>query len=483
MSALPGRYYQPNVGNQEAQWLDLADTQNINLSAGLGLGNFSLSAAWFGNRAANHFLYDDPYGRRRRKESNEIWDTGLSVSAVNEFSNLSKLILTGNVYYGDKNIPPSGYSELFDKVYDISARENIMLEMPRALHDTLAMEASASHAVQHTDSAGMTNKTQALTVINRWAWYPASRVSLRAGWDYRYAFVQTAAFHDRHDGGIYLAAEWLPVPAFTVIPSIKLAAESGGRFVPVPKLGLLWKPDSAIVVKNNYFRSFKFPDLTDLYWQDVSSRGDPGLKPEDGWGGDIGIAWNHMTAAGLRITLEQNAYVQWYDNSIHWYGDTGGWKPQNVGGSFFHGLDVNVRFVLPLRRPSRTFLSCALSGQYMSSYLLAYGYTLEADKRIPYMPAFRGGAHLELAWQTGSAAIAGSYTGLRYTEGFVATLPPYFLLTLNVNQKIGRRLNAFGVIRNALNQSYQSFKDYPMPGITVTLGINVHIEKEREETL
>ena len=479
MSALPGRYYQPNAGDKEAQWQDLADTQNINVSAALGLNNFSLAANWFGNRAANHFLYDDPYGRRRRKESNEIWDTGFSVSTINEFSNLSKLIINGSFYYGDKNIPPSGYSELFDKLYDISARENVMLEMPRALHDTLAMDASISHSMQRMDSAGTPSSFQSIMGINRWSWYPALALTLRSGWDYRYAFVKTAAFHDRHDGGLYLTAEWLPVTAFTIIPSIKLAAESGGRLVPVPKLGLLWKPDSAIIIKNNYFRSFKFPDLVDLYWQDSSSRGDPDLKPEDGWGGDIGISWNHLTEHGLRVTLEQNAYIQWYDNSIHWYGGAGGWKPRNVGGAFFHGLDTNARFVLPLRRSSLTSLSFSLSGQYMTSYLLAYGYTFESDKRIPYMPAIRAGAHIELVWKTGSAALAGSYTGLRYAEDFITALDPYFLLTVNVNQKIGKQFSAFGVVRNALNQFYHSFKDYPMPGITLTLGIKVQFENQK----
>jgi outer membrane cobalamin receptor len=40
-------------------------------------------------------------------------------------------------------------------------------------------------------------------------------------------------------------------------------------------------------------------------------------------------------------------------------------------------------------------------------------------------------------------------------------------------------LTAFGVVRNALNSSYESFNGYPMPGITVTLGLRVKFEKEK----
>ena len=479
MSALPGRYENPKTGSREPQWQDLADTQHVTLSAAQGLENWSWNAAWFGSRAANHFLYDDPYGRRRRKESNEVWDTGLSAALVRELNNLSKLIVNGGFYYGNKNIPKSGYSELYDKLYDISSRANVMLEMPR-LFDDAALEASLSHQMQRMDSAGAVSSYHALLGINRWAWYPRPFLTLRAGGDYRYAFMDGSAFHERHDGGLYLGAEWSPAETFTIIPSIKIA-QSNGQIVPVPKLGLLWKPAGTLVIKNNYFRSFKFPDLQDLYWQGGGSRGDPDLKPEDGWGGDIGVAWTGEAASGFAVGLEGNGYAQWYDNSIHWYGGTGGMKPRNVGGSFFYGADLRARFTVPLRWGPFTSITLSPFYQFMMSYLLAYGYSFESDKRIPYMPVHRGGAKIELAWKGGSASLNGQYEGLRYAENFITTLDPFFLLTVNANQRLGKNLDAFAVIRNALNQSYQSFKDYPMPGATLTVGLRMHFETAEKE--
>jgi vitamin B12 transporter len=481
-SALPGEYYKPRKGNQSPQWQDLLDTQNITFSAGLGLDKSSWSVNWFGNRAANHFLYDDPYGRRRRKESNEIWDTGVSAAFIRDLPDLAKLIVNGSFYYGDKNIPTSGYSEIADKEYDYSTRENVMLEMPRIFHDTLAMEASLSHAWQRIDfraPSGSLTDVHSLAAVNRWTWYPLEALTLRTGGDYRYVFMDSGAFHDRHDGGVYVTAEWSPRKTFTVIPSVKLAAKNGGPVVPVPKLGLLWKPVDSITVKNNYFRSFKFPDLQDLYWRGGGASGDPDLKPEDGWGGDLGAAWTHRTDTGLGFGLEGNGFAQWYDNSIHWYSSGGGFKPQNVGGAFFYGADTTARLELPFAKGPFDKIAFSLSYQYMMSYLLAYGYTFGSDKRIPYMPVHSAGAAAELSWETGSFTLSGRYTGERFAEvGNISLLDPSVLLTAGLDQRIGKHVAAFAVFRSALNRSfsYQTFYDYPMPGITLTLGLKTSFD-------
>jgi vitamin B12 transporter len=482
-SAMPGGYYKPRHGNRPPQWQDLFDTQNITLSAGQGLDESSWSVNWFGNRAANHFLYDDPYGRRRRKESSEVWDTGMSAAFIRDLPDLAKLIVNGSFYYGNKNVPTSGYSDIAGKEYDYSTRENLMLEMPRIFHDTLAMEASLSHGWERTDFLAPPSDTltdlQSLSAVNRWSWYPLEALTLRAGGDYRYVFMDSGVFHDRHDGGVYVTAEWSPHKTFTVIPSVKVAAKNGGPVVPVPKLGLLWKPVDSLTIKNNYFRSFKFPDLEDLYWRGGGDSGDPSLKPEDGWGGDLGAAWTCRTDTGLGFGLEGNGFAQWYDNSIHWYSGGGGWKPQNVGGAFFYGADAAARLELPLSRGPFTKAGLSVSYQYMMSYLLAYGYTFGSDKRIPYMPVHSAGASAELFWETGSFTLSGRYTGERFAElGNITILDPHVLLTAGVDQKIGKNFAAFAVFRSALNRSfsYQTFYDYPMPGNTLTLGLKTSFD-------
>jgi vitamin B12 transporter len=119
--------------------------------------------------------------------------------------------------------------------------------------------------------------------------------------------------------------------------------------------------------------------------------------------------------------------------------------------------------------------------------LLSYGYTWESEKRIPYMPLHTIGASLVFSWgikdspKAGSLSISGHFEDARFANTTNSTkLDPYFLLNVNLNQNIGKTLAAFMTLRNILNVSYESMSDYPMPGITMTLGMRFNIEPKRE---
>jgi vitamin B12 transporter len=367
-----------------------------------------------------------------------------------------------------------------------------MLDMPRAWRDDLAMEASLSYSLQRLDYAPPAGKNslhdqQMITAINRWSWY-LPKLTLRSGWDYRFNYLDSTdtGLRDRHDGGLYLTAEYKPHKTFLIIPSVKtvFSTPSEQSIVPVPKLGFLWMPTDSLTIKNNYFRSFKYPDFEDLYWgADANTRGNPDLKPEDGWGGDLGAAWHHENG----ISIESTFFTQWTADSIHWSTGPGGiWSPQNVGEAIYFGLDSKIRGEISLLPSPFRKIGLSLSYQYLLSYLLSYGYTYASDKRIPYMPVHTVGASLDIPWgkegsgKSGSLLVSGHYEGLRFANtSNITKLDPYFLLSVNINQEIGKNLTAFAAARNILNSSYESFSDYPMPGITVTLGMRMNLNTNK----
>jgi vitamin B12 transporter len=303
------------------------------------------------------------------------------------------------------------------------------------------------------------------------------------GWDYRFAFLDSTDMgrHDRHDGGVYLTAEYQPVKSFLVIPSVKAVfSETAAPVVAVPKLGFVWHSTDSLTIKNNYFRSFKLPDLEDLYWTGSGTYGNPDLKPEDGWGTDLGAAYR----INDNINIEGTFFTQWTTASIHWYSVGGVWKPVNVGEAIFFGLDSKLRFDIPFPWGPFEKIGLSLSYQYLLSYLLSYGYTYASDKRIPYMPLHGGGFSVDIPWKrgeklTGSLVISGHYEGQRYAEvANITKLKPYFLLNARINQEINKHFSAFLVFRNILNRSYESFNDYPKPGLTITRGARMRWDKE-----
>jgi vitamin B12 transporter len=477
-SSMPGRYRERDGRISNPRWEDLADTQNTSFSAGWG-GRLSVSLNAFFNRAENHFLFVDYLDYIRRKDNNEVWDAGTSLSLAGDLPGAGRLLSSTNLYYGDKNIPSSGFSGVFGKQRDTSVRQNLMLDLPRAFHDSLATEASLTWYLNNRSYGPPSGEESrhnqhSVSAINRWTWFPGGRLTLRSGFDYRFIYLNSTdmGIRGRGDGGLYLGAEYAPHRALLLIPSVKLVTDSYSA-VPVPKLGLVWNPSDFFTLKNNYFRSFKFPDFEDLYWTGGGFFGNPDLKPEDGWGADLGAAL-HVKAARLESTF----FTQWTDESIHWAMDSGGaWMPRNVGAAIFFGLDSKARFEIPLSLGPFKKLVPSVSYQYMRSYLLSYGYSWGSDKRIPYMPADTVGASLDISWDSGSFLLSGHYESLRYADTTnLSVLEPFFLLNAALNQRFGDYLSAYGTLRNILNKPYESYLDYPMPGTTLTLGMRVLFE-------
>jgi vitamin B12 transporter len=477
-SVMPGTYRNREEEKMSPHWEDLVDAQKYSLSAGYGGKNFSLTARAFANRAENHFIFKDSYNITRRKDNNEVWDTGASASLIWELPDLTKLIASSNFYYGDKNIPTSGFSRDFGVQQDSSFRQNLMLDMPRAFRDDLATEASLTWYLTNREyeppSGTASQHTQhSLSAINRWTWYPFQKITFGTGFDYRFIYLDSTNIgsRDRHDGGYYLNAEYKPVAAFLIVSSIKAVFCTTGSqpVTPVPKLGFAFTPLDSFTIKNNYFRSFKYPDFEDLYWQGGGGIGNPNLKPEDGWGGDLGADYRYKEL----WTMESTFSALWTEDSIHW--DQGAdkiWKPYNVGEAMFFGLDNKFRITIPVKLGPVEKISPGISYQYMRSYLLSGDNTWESDKRIPYMPEHTLGLSLDISWGSGSALVSAHYETSRYAKTDNSTeLDPYFLLTLNVNQNIGKNLSAFASLRNITNTSYESFEGYPMPGFNFTLGL------------
>jgi vitamin B12 transporter len=488
ISYMPGAYTEWDGTKRAPQWQDLVDTQKLELSlsygsekktADTGSGVFSAGVHGFANRAGNHYRYKDSFlGQIRRKRFNEVLDVGGGALLAWNFTDLSKLILSIDAYYSDKNIPATGFSSVIGVQNDLTTRESLMFEAPVFLRDDLSMEASVSHswARMDYDREGMPfsrHDQQGITLINRWGWYPLTALTVRAGWDYRYIHLDSTAIGDRgrHDGGLYLTAEYAPSRQFRLIPSIK-AVSDGKGIVPAPKLGLVWTAAPWLTVKHNYFRSFKYPDFEDLYWSGGGGRGHPDLKPEDGWGADLGGEFRF----GKSFSAESTFFAQYTKDSIHWHRAVGGyWEPLNIGEAAFFGWDTRLKWSFPVSWGPLKKISPALSYQYLLSYLLSYGYTWRDQQRIPYQPEHTAGASVDVSWGTGSALLSVHYESVRYYSATnLIELAPYLLVNLNINQTLGNHVTVFAALRNLLNRSYESYNRYPMPAFNVTTGVRVY---------
>ncbi|MDR2098092.1 MAG: TonB-dependent receptor, partial [Spirochaetaceae bacterium] len=410
---------------------DLVDMQSLSFFAGYGAESFSWKASLFGNRAGNHYLYEDDYGFARRKISSEVLDSGANASLAWNLTDTTVLLSDTKLYAAAKNFPVTPNSEGYAVSKDFQLTENLLFNAPVIFRDNLSAEASFSYQFSDTSYGEESSSSDHyVTVINRWGWYPSEKITVRTGADWRFLYIdsrsatETNPVKTGNQGGLYLTGEFLPWKPLTLIVSLKGVTDLK-QTVAVPKLGLSWKLNPILTLKNNYFRSFKFPDFDDLYYRSLDSMfvGNPNLKPEDGFGADLG---GELIPADW-FALTATAYGQWTEDSIHWVKSSGGrWSPENIGTAFFAGADARPVFTIPLdkygvkpfNRGSLALetLKLSLSCQFQFSWLLSGGLSFENSFRIPYMPTTILGAQADLQWRTGSLMLSAHYETTRYAD-------------------------------------------------------------------
>ena len=483
-SYIPMETYSTDGSLVSPQWQDLLDTQKYALFTNYGSpdGFFSLSGSFFSNQAGNHFNFEDQYSYQRRKINNEISDFGGSLSLIFNTESLTKYIYSSDYYYGDFNFPTTGFSIYYGAQQDFSARQNILIETPRAFHDNLSSELSVGWHYsnrEYIDSSSVTSiHTQnRFLVINRWAWSLSDISLLRSGYDYTLTIIDSTEIGDRHrhDGGFYIAAELQIFDFLLIIPSSKIifTSDSSSDFAIVPKLGFLWTITDSFFIRNNYFRNFKFPEFEELYWTGSGGIGNPDLLPEDGWGADLGITW-HISD---NVKLNSAVFAQYIKNSIHWFGSGSIWRPENVGKAFNTGADNSVSISIPIEEKFLSKVELSLSYQFLLTYLLSFGYSFEDAQRIPYSPEHIFNCISSFFWKSGSLSFIGQYKGLHYEDrANLKELPSIFLLNICFNQSLSDSLLMFSNINNVLNTNYDSYSGYPAPGISITIGVKYSIE-------
>jgi outer membrane cobalamin receptor len=476
---LPGPYNLRHSGGKigDPRFEDIADMQSLSLLAGYGEELFSWKASLFGNRAGNHYLYQDDYGFGRRKESNEVLDLGGGASFVWTLPLDRTLVSDTKAYYAHKNYPITPNSVGYALAQDLQLTENLLFNAPVIFRDDMSTEASLTYQFSHTRyGVDIESRDHYLTGINRWGWYPSEKWTARAGADWRFLYIhsegatETQPVKTGNLGGLYLTGEFSPVKRFMLIGSVKGVTDTKQAAV-IPKLGFRWEILPQFVLKNNYFRSFKFPDFDDLYYRSLDSMfvGNPALKPEDGLGADLSGEFT----MNERFSVTSTIYGQWTEDSIHWIKSKGGrWSPENIGTAFFLGADLRPVVTLGIHQGGITTLTLGFTYQYQLSWLLSGDATFADSYRIPYMPTHIVGGSVDVAWKTGSFLLSAHYETTRYADTLnEMALDPHCIVHATCNQQVGKYLTAFASLRNILNAHYESFAGYYMPGISLTLGI------------
>ena len=244
----------------------------------------------------------------------------------------------------------------------------------------------------------------------------------------------------------------------TLIPVLRGDKNNDYEDVVTPAISAIYKLTDEIKLSGNASKVWNAPTFGQLYdntWYSAN----PNLKPEKGWSYDLGMEYSKNKFTGM-IT---GFYIDSEDLIVS--NAKTGYINKNIDKAKQYGYEIGLRYNL-----SKEF-----------SHKLNYTYTkaedVKAKQTLPYVPLHM----LNYMLTVKPASIEGlkltldlSYNTTTYANDKGDYLDDYCIVNLRADYQIMKYVSLWARIDNLTNnETYQLSYDYPMPGVTGTIGIDV----------
>jgi outer membrane cobalamin receptor len=267
---------------------------------------------------------------------------------------------------------------------------------------------------------------------------------------------------------LYLQDEMNLSPRLILVPGLRYDNPSAYASQASPRVSLLYLLGKNTRFRASYGQAFRPPTVNELYWHEdwgggTGLFGNEDLRPEKSRGYELGLEHEF----GLPLL----ARVSWFDKKtdqliswveiLPWH-----WQATNVDKAHNQGIESQLRLQLTSR------LSLGLNYLYQQAKDEGEGYK---GNYLVYTPEYKMG--LSLGYETDfglgirieAEKVSEQYTNRENTQ----KLKGYSLLNVRLSQKITEKVEVFATGENLLEESYEVFRDYPMPGRRINLGMKI----------
>lgn len=226
-----------------------------------------------------------------------------------------------------------------------------------------------------------------------------------------------------------------------------------------PKASLLIKLPSQTNLSFSVGQSFRVPEMNALYWPDTGwAEGNPDLKPEKSTEYEINIQKFFGKTANIKTVgfiKQTKDLIQWQETSPF------KWSPINIGKTRVVGFETEGNLHL-------NFVDMGLSYTFMDPQ------DRILDKKIRFSTRHQIKGNVSIhPFKGNTIALEGNY--IHHYKVEKGDPGCYFFLDGKISQKLNLwkiSTEIFIIGKNILDRNFQTIKDYPMPPVQFSAGMN-----------
>lgn len=414
-----------------------------------------------GASAKNEFLYKNYKNQTDIRKNSAVHDICADFNLSHFFGNGNSWTLNDISYNGYKHIPGSETS--FQSGIQQDYNNTVLFAMNFPMLNSLKTSFSWITTNRFYDE----QNSKSIHHVNSFKFFSTAfifktkKYTQNLGFSFDFTNLDSTddGIHQTFSGTIKETSKIKVNEKFSLSVPIALSFNNK-NFAVIPKSGIKISFTKTELLFNIY-RMVQFPNLDDLYWNSSGFHGNKNLKPESGWGAEFSI---NNTNPILPFSI--CVFTNYYKNKIQWAFISGTWQPENIASAFYLGCDVSCE------KEFLKYFSIKANAEYLYNRLLDKSNQTTYGNRIMWTPDFTGAISLNMKTKKFNLGAEVSYTGKRYVSNLNKSIKkPYTLFNMYGTLLFWEKVTPYFRLDNILNTRYESIPDYPMPGISLQLGI------------
>lgn len=450
------------------------DTQKLSIDGGLVLGTVSLALAASAERSLSAYPYG---GDELRKNSDYAVANGkLDAAAPLAGGNFGASV-SGR--YREASIAGSLTSPSDADEGDDALLGSLSWSTDALAGGALSLDVNAHGSWKRLDYQDTTSLWDSgfyrhdMTTAGldlRASFFATEALEIGAGLTGLYEGVQSTVFESRAEGqprrlsiGAYIEPKYLAGDRLVLAPIVRYDWSDGYMAGFSVMATARWRLLDILELRASGGSSYRAPTFNELYWPHTdygswgSYEGNPSLKPETAWSGDIGA---RLERGGFLLSC--SAFARYVDNLIVSSSDPDS-TPVNLDKAFVPGASSELSYSLGALRLAANY-------EYLYPLDLSSADSLSDATRIKDFSAHKLNA--SIAYRAGALD---ARAGLRYWSSYrkTADMPAALIADIGASCKVAKNVTVGLDVDNLFDASYAVIADYPMPGRSLTTKVKV----------